>query len=535
MLVFFILVSTTSVSHAKENEILSPALLKNSFDYRANKLTFTDANHLKSPALVKLFYEDNHWQPVWIENISSRNLVRELLQHLSHVESDGLSGSNYHVDYLKDVLQGNNSTNSENLYTLELLLTDAFITYCNHLLHGQVNPKEIYEDWSMVSTEADVTLILKDALLKDSFEQSRQQLYPVPAVYSELVNALVLYRELSIKYPDKVLAPGPSLKFDDQGERVKILKEKLSILDGPLVIPSDKFDLTTLVALKEFQKRHGLKADGIVGPKTLAALNVPLTSRIEQIQINLERLRWLPRNPGDNYIVVNIADFRLHIIENHQSVMSSKVIVGKRFHETPVFSSNMTYLVLNPYWYVPRSIAINEILPKLRKDSGYLTSKRMRVFDDSTRKEVSPESIEWTKVQAREFGYSFRQEPGIDNSLGEVKFIFPNQYSVYLHDTPSKGLFADNVRDFSHGCIRVQDTMKLTHYLLRDLPSWGDNDIASVLKSGKEKIITLKNEMPVLVLYFTAWVENGVIQFRKDVYGRDKTLTSALSTQNTNI
>ena len=511
-----------------------PDLLRNIFDYHLNTLTLADANHLKSPDLVERFYESNGWKSVWIENISSRNLIRQLLNHLDNVESDGLSKSNYHVDYLKSALNGKLSANNKKLLETELLLTDAFLTYCNHLLHGQINPNNIYRDWKKVSAEADVVLILKDALFKDSFEQSWRQLYPIPAVYTELVNALALYRKLSNQYPDSVIKPGPPIELDDQGGRVTLLKEKLSLVDGPLDIDSDKFDQATLEALKKYQKRHGLKADGIAGPKTLAALNVPLKSRIEQIKINLERFRWLPRDPGDNYIVVNIADFKLHVFENHQPVMSSKVIVGKRFHETPVFSGTMTYLVLNPYWYVPRSIAKNEILPKLRKDPGYLTSKRMRVFDGSNQKELNAQSIDWAGIQAHEFDYSFRQDPGSENSLGRVKFIFPNQYSVYLHDTPSKGLFDDNVRDFSHGCIRVQDAMKLTQYLLRELSSWRENDIAGVLKSGKQKVITLKNYMPVLILYFTAWVENGVIQFRNDVYERDKALTSALLTENTN-
>lgn len=521
-----------SLCHAEDRETLLPGLLRTAFDYHMNTLAINDANYLKSPDLVEQFYEGNDWNPVWIENISSRNLARQLIEQLGSVESDGLSKSNYHVDYLKSELHTGLSSSGESSMKLELLLTDAFITYADHLLHGQVNPKNIYQDWKMVSAEADVTLILKDALKENSFKQLWQQLYPIPAVYSELVSALALYRELSLQHPDSAIAPGPPLELDDREERVILLKEKLSILDGSLVDRSDKFDLATLDALKKFQQRHGLKADGIVGPKTLAALNVPLKSRIKQIQINLERLRWLPRDPGDNYIVVNIADFKLHVIENHRSVMSSKVIVGKRFHETPVFSSNMTYLVLNPYWYVPRSIAINEILPKLQKDPGYLARKRMRVFDDSTRKEVNSENIDWAGILANEFGYSFRQDPGLDNSLGQVKFIFPNQHSVYLHDTPSKALFDDNVRDFSHGCIRVQDAMKLTEYLVRKQPSWDEKNIADALSSGKEKIITLTNEMPVLILYFTAWVENGVIQFRNDVYGRDRMLTRVLLTQN---
>ena len=534
LIMLYFLVSLFPVSYAKQHDSTYPVLLSESFELLADRVSITDSDRLRSPALVKKFYDNTGWKPVWIDNISSRNLILELLEKLDHAESHGLFRSSYHLDYIKSALAGAISADNQYLYKLELLLTDAFLSYTDHMLHGQINPKTAYPDWRMVSTEADVTLMLEQAILNDSFRQFWQQLYPIPSVYTQLVDALAQYRRLSRTYQDTEIEPGLALHLNDSGTRVKLLKEKLSLLDGPLSVDDDRFDQATLNALKKFQKRHGLEADGIAGRKTLAALNIPLPLRIRQIQINLERLRWLPRDPGDNYIVVNIADFRLHVIENHRPVMSSRVIVGKQYHETPVFSSDMTYMVLNPYWYVPRSIAINEILPALRNDPDYLKRKRMRVFDFATRRVVDTQDIDWSTLQARDFKYSFRQEPGFENALGQVKFMFPNQYNVYLHDTPAKRLFADSVRDFSHGCIRVQDAMELTHYILRKRPDLAEKEIDNILRSGREKIIALEHALPVLVLYFTAWAENGVIQFRNDVYGRDKSLISALFRQDKN-
>ena len=245
--------------------------------------------------------------------------------------------------------------------------------------------------------------------------------------------------------------------------------------------------ITMEQAVTIFQKRHGLKTDGVVGPGTLAALNVPLKHRIRQLELNLERLRWILGNPEQRSIVVNIANFELNVIENGKSVLSMKVVVGKPFQQTPVFTAQMTHLVINPSWNVPDSIAQKEILSKIRKDPSYLAEQKMMVLREQGFREyeINPETIDWSQITANKLSYKFRQEPGPLNPLGQIKFMFPNRFDVYLHDTPSRRLFSENVRTFSHGCTRIEKPIELAEYLLRDAPGWTPREIAVFNRGGK--------------------------------------------------
>jgi len=283
-------------------------------------------------------------------------------------------------------------------------------------------------------------------------------------------------------------------------------------------------------AVLRFQKRHGLETDGVIGARTLAALNVSPEKRLRQVALNLERLRWSFRNPGDRYIVVNIADFSLDVVENGSSVLAMNVIVGKPFQHTPVFSQKLRSLVLNPSWGIPRGIAVEEIVPKVRKDPGYLAKQRIKVLRNGRSVEGTELwAIDWSRLTINNFPYELRQEPGPKNPLGRIKFVFPNQFDVYLHDSPHKGLFRQNVRAFSHGCIRIEKPVELAHYLLGADPAWSREAIAAAIKSDKEQKITLPQPLVVYLIYLTAWVDdNGTLQFRDDIYGRDVTIDESL-------
>ena len=246
----------------------------------------------------------------------------------------------------------------------------------------------------------------------------------------------------------------------------------------------------------------------------------------------MERWRWLPPNLGDRYILVNIPSFGLELFDSGKRVMTMKVIVGKPYLSTPVFNARMTYMVLNPRWLVPRSIAIKEILPALRRDPGYLDRENLRVFEGSGpgRREVDPETIDWHEVSPRHFPYQFRQDPGPKNPLGRLKFIFPNPFDVYLHDTPSRGLFARAVRGFSHGCIRIEKAIDLADYLLKDNENWNRERLLAATDFSRERTVTLPHPISVEIVYFTAWVdEDGTVNFRDDIYGRDKELAETLA------
>ena len=317
-------------------------------------------------------------------------------------------------------------------------------------------------------------------------------------------------------------------------ERVVELRKRLAAsgdLEADAAKGGDLFDEKLEQSVIVFQKRHGLKADGVVGPATLNALNVPLKQRIRQMELNMERMRWILGNVEQRSIVVNIANFELNVIENEKSVLSMKVVVGKPFQRTPVFTAKMTYLVINPSWNVPDSIAQKEILKKIKNDPHYLAKQNIKVLRGwgPQEKEIDPETIDWSRITANTLAYRFRQEPGPLNPLGRIKFMLPNKFDVYLHDTPSKRLFSESVRTFSHGCIRIEKPIELAEYLLRDDPGWTREKLLAAIEKGTEQTILIPHPLDVHFLYLTAWVdEEGVLQFRNDVYKRDKQLDEAL-------
>ncbi|MGW8321495.1 MAG: L,D-transpeptidase family protein [Thermodesulfobacteriota bacterium] len=284
-------------------------------------------------------------------------------------------------------------------------------------------------------------------------------------------------------------------------------------------------------AVRRFQGRHGLVEDGAVGPATLAALNVPVEDRIRQIELNMERWRWLPDDLGRRYILVNTADFSLEIVEEGESVLVMRVVAGKKARRTPVLSAKMTYLVLNPYWHVPHRIAVRDILPKVKKDPGYLDQQGIRVFEswEEFAPEIPSETIDWSSITRHNFLFKLRQDSGPRNALGRVKFMFPNKFAIYLHDTPSRYMFKRKRRDFSSGCIRVEDPIDLACYVLRGNPKWTREEILSAIETGETRIVWLPEPIPVHVLYWTAWVDRqGAVHFRRDVYDRDGPLERAL-------
>jgi murein L,D-transpeptidase YcbB/YkuD len=330
-------------------------------------------------------------------------------------------------------------------------------------------------------------------------------------------------------------APGPKLKPGDRGPRVKALREYMKAV-GDLQPPrddgADLFDSELEHAVKNFQQRHGLEADGVVGPSTMAAMAVSPEYRLRQVRANLERWRWITSDLGDRYILINIADFTLHLIEGETEVLSMPAIVGRTYRRTPEFSARMTYLEINPYWNVPPRLAREDILPKIKGDPGYLRAQGIRVLRGwgAGSPEVDPDSVDWAGLDADQLTYKFRQDPGPLNALGQVKFVFPNKFDVYLHDTPAKDLFKKPVRNFSSGCIRIEGPLDLALYLLKDDPAWDETRLLEAMQTGLTRIVSLKNPLNVHVLYWTAWMDGeNRLHFREDIYKRDAALYAALS------
>lgn len=488
---------------------------------------------IKAPFLLSRFYNLQDYQLVWSEDGLLTSNAFELINALIQADREGLNPQEYHLTEIMAILEEikNGKMDNHQLVDLDILLTDAYFTYGTHLLRGRIDCKNLFPEYG----NFDLVDILRDALAKDRIEESLQNLLPLQPAYGGLREALAWYRYISKMGGWPTIPAGPKLKKGDYGERVALLRKRL-LVSGDLEerISHDEylFDQSLENALKRFQLRHGLEVDGVVGDRTLEALNVPVEERICQLKLNMERFRWLPQDPGGRYIIVNIPDFVLKVIEKERPVLSMRVIVGKQDRQTPVFSDEMTHLVINPSWKIPENIFKNDILPKVRKDSGYLSDQNIRVFEDwgDDAREIPSQLIDWDRVDPETFKYKLKQDPGPHNALGRLKFIFPNEYKVYLHDTPHQQLFADPLRTYSSGCIRIEKPIELAEYLLKDNPGWTGEDILAEIEKGEEKTIYLPEPVPVYLVYWTAWVDmDGMINFRDDIYERDKTLAEAFS------
>ena len=494
-----------------------------------------------SSFMLEVFYKRKDFQPAWVLNALTLEQAYYLIDTIEASYLEGLTPDHYHLRTIKTLLidvyeKRNNKApqDPEKLVDLDLLLTDAFLLLGCHFSAGCVNPVTVEAEWFTKHGKLDAAAVLEIALREHRVKETLQGLLPPQDSYARLKQALNAYRKIAIKGGWPSIPEGPSLKIGAQDERVILLRRRLILsghLDPEESVPSVTFDRALEDAVKTFQELHGLDIDGVVGSSTLKALNISAEARARQIELNLERMRWISGNLGQRYITVNIADFSLNVVENNTKKLSMKVVVGKPFWHTPVFSDKMTYIVLNPSWNVPHSIAVEETIPKIKKDPDYLSKHNMKVLKGwgEGEEEIDPNSIDWQSLNARNFKYRFRQEPGSLNPLGSIKFVFPNEFGVYLHDTPSKRLFAKSVRSFSHGCIRLEKPLDLAEYLLKGSPNWTREKILAEIGTGKEQIIRLPEPVDIHILYLTAWVdEDGRLNFRDDIYGRDARLDKSL-------
>ena len=476
---------------------------------------------IHSTTLLPEFYFENQFQKVW-----TRPLQASLLSLIRKAYEHGLNPADYHYTGLNALYQDAIESQTTDA---EILFTDAFLMYASHFLNGKLNPEEVEGEWQAVRREGNARNFLKKCLKSGNLEQEFKQLEPDSESYRGLVKALDKYREIQKNGGWDTLEAGETLKPGMSGARVNSLKSRLAI-EGYFLMedePSDSYTEDLANAVRKFQNHHGLDTDGNVGKQTLAMLNVPVESKISKIRVNLERLRWINQDMGDHYILVNIADFTMKVFRADTLSYQQTVVVGKPFRKTPVFSDTMTYFVLNPYWTVPPTILYNDVLPEVKKNVGYLQTKNMKVLKGS--EEVSAETIDWSKLSRNNFPYTIRQEPGPTNALGAVKFMFPNKYNIYIHDTPSKELFNRPDRAFSSGCVRLNKPLAFVDYLLTDLPDWNAEKIQTTLKTGKDKTVMLKKPINVHLLYLTAWVDEDGLQFRNDVYQRDTAVIEALA------
>jgi murein L,D-transpeptidase YcbB/YkuD len=492
---------------------------------------------IKNLNLIQTFYERRSYRPAWIGENKSVGLVKNLLKSIRKADREALDPKDYHLDALEKLANsfGRNRSRGQppilsNLVDLELLSTDAFLTYASHLLSGGTKPEIVDPEWTAIVKEVDFTRLMQTAVNSHQIEGAFNSLLPIHPGYVKLRDALICYREIVDKGEWPSVPYGRNLQFGDTDERVRTLRIRLRFENKTLkgsIFKRNIFDNHLGQAVRLFQQQCGLDVDGIVGPHTLRALNIPAAGRVRQIELNMERWRWLPQYLGKRYVIVNIADFKLEIREENQLVIVMRAVVGQNYRRTPVFSTQMTHLVLNPYWNVPKIIAVEDMLPQIQMDPNYLNRQRLKVFQDLAggATEINPETVDWKTVTAENFNYRFQQEPGPANALGRVKFMFPNKYDVYIHDTPSQDFFAKSIRNFSSGCIRIEKPIDLAEYLMQGDLRWTRENIIAAIDSGVTRTIRLPSSIPVYFIYWTAWAEgDGTVHFREDIYGRDRIL-----------
>jgi L,D-transpeptidase YcbB len=490
-------------------------------------------------ALVSEFYRKRSYRPAWTDGRGPDRQSHELVDALRAATLEGLDPRNYDVDTLEVRIKrlDRNGTlgeppSAQALANLDLRLTYTYFLYANHLLNGSIPITAVDPDWVTSPREVDLVGNLQIAVTRHGVRRALLELLPQDPAYHRLKDALVVYAGIARDGGWKAIRSGPSLRLGHADPRVPLLRTRLRISgDLQSVRKGTNFDRDLERGVKAFQARHGFEATGVVDPATLRAMNVPVEARVTQIRLNMARWRWLPQDLGKRYVVANVPDFTLDVIEGNRSVLKMRVVVGKRGSQTPLFSDKITYVELNPYWNIPRDIAKDEIAPLVRDDEAYLDSSYIKVLSgpEEGATEVNPSDVDWWKVGEKDYPYLLRMEPGPKNPLGKIKFMCPNEHDVYLHDTPAGHLFDAKERDFSHGCIRVERPLDLAEYLLRGTPEGSRDRIQALIESGERKAIRLPEPVLVHILYWTAWVdENGAVEFRDDIYGHDKRLYEAI-------
>jgi murein L,D-transpeptidase YcbB/YkuD len=476
------------------------------------------------------FYAERGYAPAWLASDGVFPLADDLLDAVSGAAANGLDPADYPVDTLRAAVHAGPDAAPAARIKTDVLLSHLLLTYARHLYQGRVDPADLKVlDWHVHRPPVDYPQVLAHALAAERVPESLDRLVPADPEYRNLLRLLARLRE-ERGWPR---VPGSfRAGLADRNPGVAAAREFLravgDLAPGPDPDP-EVVDARMEDAVKAFQERHGLAPDGVVGPRTLAQMNVPVKERIRSVLLNLERRRWFPDALPDRYLIVNVPRFEVEVREHEQPVLTLRAIAGTKDNPTPSFSDEMEFVQLNPFWHVPEKIAREEILKKVREDSTYIGTEKFDVFDENGAR-VDPDAVTWNGVAEDSLKYRFRQAPGSRNPLGSIKFLFPNAFSVYMHDTPNRNLFDKALRAMSHGCIRIEEPLRLASYLLKDTGVWSGDSLRAAIDKGSRERITLPSPVPVYLTYFTAFTENnGKPGFREDVYDRDAALQKALS------
>jgi murein L,D-transpeptidase YcbB/YkuD len=477
---------------------------------------------------LEAYYQTFGGELLWLA--SSR--ANALISRLKNAEADGLDPNDYPSKQLATISATGPSADKRGLAIIELYFSSAFLEYASDLKVGRFLPSKVDPNFFIESRTIDQQAALKDLAQTDSIDRFFDAWQPPGQRYAALRTVLAKYRALAAKGGWNTVPLGESIKPGMSDPRIPAIRARLSLTDGASgevgAAEGQLYGNSLVEVVKRFQARQGLEGDGVIGSTTIVAMNVPVQERIKSIILAMERLRWMPENLGQQYLIVNIAGFELRRVNAGKVEERMAVVVGKPYHRTPVFSDRIRFLEFNPYWNVPPDIAVNEELPVLRRNPAGLSAQGFEVVRGN---QVSdPSSVDWSSVGPGHFPYQLRQRPGPNNALGRVKFMFPNPHNVYLHDSPARNLFERNVRAFSHGCIRLSRPLDLAEQVLRvgGVQGWSKERINDVVASTKNTVVNLREPLPVHITYLTAWADDGVANFRQDIYGHDAKLLAAL-------
>ncbi len=518
-------IETTKEEGAEVIEKLASAeLIAKKFPGISNSVSNVNLQH---SSLLDSIYSKRNYTPIWTE----RAMREDLYRSIERASEDGLNPEDYHLSYLTNSLANLSELNDGERSLTEIILTDAFFALASDYNSGKLNPAEIYDIWGLESNKIDLPGLLNYGVQKKNIIAAIDSVIPKHEVYKGLKRSLKEYLKLAEKEenPTFISEEGESIKADEKDERIPNIKRRLKELgywDKEIVDSATVYEESLQEAVKEYQEKYGIETDGVIGAGTIETLNTTYQKRLEQILVNLERWRWYPKDLGDQHIVVNIANYRLHFVRDGDTVASHRTMVGTEARKTPIFSDEVEHIVYNPTWTIPPTIKSKDVIPSAKRDPNYISKKNYSIFDRSG-KRLSANEVDWSSPEVK--GYTFRQEAGPANPLGLVKIIYPNKYMIYLHDTPSKSLFDKNLRAQSSGCVRVQNALELAKMLLSDQPKYDDEKIREILDSGKTTTIKVTQKVKVHHLYWTAWNENSSTRFAEDIYKRDAAIYKLLT------
>jgi len=552
VLILFLVVSSCVTN--KKNSSTEQTETKDTLETKIPETTVTPEAGVKK-SLVQLetvtprsqiseFYNTRNYQLAWFKGDTLNEAAHEVFKLIENSWKEGLASENYHTIEIYELISSLNALqNSEvdlpRLYNkIDIHITDAYFSYASDLLRGRVNPDNLEKIWQTHPKIKDLGKILEQAYKDNNISATFEEIKPTRDDYQKLKENLLHLYEIEKKggWP----SPGFFSLTEEGDTGIQVIKVKSYLRatgdlnsSNPVYYQSGVFDEKLSMAVRDFQVRHGIKPDGLVGGNTLKQMNIPVEYRIQQTKVNMERLRWLPQDMGNQYMIVNIPDYSMRYMKNNRMVMQQKIVVGELENYSPILKDTLEYIVFNPRWNIPYSIASEEMLPKIKADHSYLNRNNYLLLSGSyvSDTELNAADIDWSEIDKDNFPYFIVQESGNTNALGRVKFMFPNYHSIYLHDTPADHLFDQTARDFSHGCIRLEEPFQLADELLKGQLT--PIELDEILAEEETQTILVDDDVVVHFTYITAFVDDrGKMNFRPDVYNLDEETIELLQERN---